>query len=124
MGRVLDLSLEGEDTAAVGEGKVTFGRSVAGERSVTGTSMDVVEMWLFEFGFEIEKGGGARKRENVLEAVAADEGSRFPIPDDNGGGSRLLRRNPIWTVAWLTSDELRLCAANAGRGGMRIMSSS
>lgn len=95
VGSVLDLSLEGEDTVAVGEGNVTFGRSVAGERSVTGTSMDVVEMWLFEFGFEIEKGGGARKRENVLDAVAADEGSRFPIPGDNGGGSRLLRRNPI-----------------------------
>lgn len=121
---MLDLSLEGEETAAVGEGNVTFGRSVAGERSVTGTSMDVVEMWLFEFGFEIEKGGGARKREKVLEAVAADEGSRFPITADDGDGSRLLRRNPIWTVAWLTSDELRLCAANAGRGGMRNMSSS
>jgi hypothetical protein len=116
---VLDLNLDEAETAA--EGKVMLGRSVAGERSVTGTSRDVVEMWLL-FEFEIEKGGGARKREKILEAVVADDGSRFPIP--SGGGSRLLRRNPIWTVAWLTSDELRLCAANAGRGGTRKMSSS
>ena len=41
-GSVLDLSLDGD--ATVGEGKVTLGRSVAGERSVTGTSREVVEM--------------------------------------------------------------------------------